>query len=259
MKIILWNINGLRAIIKKIVKAKLTFEKYLINTKADIICFNETKISEDNMALIEILKEYKYTFHAYSTIKKGYSGVSIYSKIKPLHSYYLDNDLEGRIVCLEFDNYILINVYQPNSGTKLNRLSYRIDEWSYIFQQFINKVKKINKYMIITGDMNVAHTDLDIKYPEKHKKTAGCTEIEQSKLTELLETNNLIDAWRYHYPQKIQYSYFDYRSRGRDHNRGFRLDYFLISKKCISKVKKIKINSDVYGSDHLPVILNIDL
>ena len=257
MKILLWNINGIRAIIKKKVDKNNSFEDYLIKSKADIICFNETKITNIDMDKINILKNYKYTYHAHSTKRKGYSGVSIYSKHEPLNKFELPNDDEGRVVALEFNKFIIINVYQPNSGAKLQRLDYRVNEWKHTFDKFILKMKKI-KPVILVGDMNVAHEPIDIKYPEKHEQNAGYTLKERNVFSNLINKYELIDSWRKLHPNKIEYTYFDYRTKARSRNAGWRLDYILVSKYLFKYIKKVDIDSDIIGSDHIPVIANFD-
>jgi exodeoxyribonuclease-3 len=256
MKILLWNINGIRAIIKKKVKDELTFEEYLTSTNSDIICFNETKISSNLIHTINILELYPYVYHSHSEIKKGYSGVSIYSKIKPNKQTSIHND-EGRLIVLEFDKFILVNVYQPNAGSKLARLNYRTDIWDNYFINLIKKLQKKNN-VIIVGDMNVAHTEMDIKNPDKHLHSAGFTIEERNNFNTLLDSNNLIDAWRHNHPHTIAYTYFDYRSRARERNSGWRLDYLLTSEKILKKIKKIYIDN-IFGSDHLPLITDIDI
>ena len=256
MKILLWNINGIRAIIKKQVKDNLLFLDYINKSNCDIICFNETKISETDMQKLNILSKYPYQYHAFSSTKKGYSGVSTYSKIKPLKQYIFSENLEGRVIGLEYEKYILINVYQPNAGAKLNRLEYRTHKWDKLFKQYINKLQKI-KPVIIAGDLNVAYTELDVANAHKHEHSAGYTIQERNAFDELLVNYNLIDSWRYLHPNKIEYTYFDYRSKARIHNRGWRIDYFLCSKKIIKHIKYVNIQSNVFGSDHLPIICNI--
>lgn len=257
MKILFWNINGIRAILKKNVNDQQSFEKYLISTRSDIICFNETKITGAIMDKITILESYPYVYHAYSETKKGYSGVSIYSKIKPLKQYTFSENEEGRVLGLEFESFILINVYQPNAGSKLQRLQYRCSVWKSKFKSYIQRLQKI-KPVIIAGDMNVAFTEMDVANASKHETSAGYTIEERSAFEDLLVNCKLIDSWRYLNPSKIQYTYFDYRSKARDHNRGWRIDYFLVSKRIIKKISKVTIQSNIYGSDHLPIICNLD-
>ncbi len=256
MKIFIWNVNGIRAIIKKNVNNDTLFLDYLNKINCDIICFNETKISKADMSKLNILQNYPYQYHAHSIIKKGYSGVSIYSKLSPLKSYEFPENDEGRVIGLEYDKFILINVYQPNSGNKLVRLDYRINNWSKIFQKYVNRLQKI-KPVIIVGDLNVAASEIDIANPDKHLNSAGYTIDERNAFYNLLESSKLIDSWRYLHPNKIEYTYFDYRSKARKYNRGWRIDYCLVDKKIINYINTVTIQSNIIGSDHIPLIANL--
>ncbi len=257
MKILLWNINGIRAIIKKKVKPNVKFEEYI--KKYDIICLNEIKITERDLEKINILIEtHPYQYFAHSLNKKGYSGVSILSKFKPIKKIKTFTYDEGRLIVLEFDTYILVVVYSPNAGIKLKRLDFKL-EFNKKFIKLINRLQSI-KPIIIAGDLNVAHKDIDLYKPEIHHDMAGFTDEEREDFTNLLDKEQLIDVWRDKHPDKIQYSYFNYRTKARERgNRGWRIDYILVSKEINHLVKKIKIDDTVYGSDHLSLIMNIDI
>ncbi len=262
IKLLHWNINGIRAIMKKNVYNDKLFEQALIKLNSDILIFTETKISEDAHKTHDevnlLFESYKYRYHTYAH-KKGYSGVSVYSKIEPIKQIHssIEQD-EGRIIILEYDNFILISAYVPNSGAVLKRLSYRTKEWDI---EFIELCKTFENYkpLIIAGDLNVAHTDIDIYKPENHRNNAGFTDDERMNFTNLLKDCKLIDTWRFMNPNKIVYTYFDYRSRARQRNAGWRIDYFLVSKKLKNKIIDSNILSKITGSDHIPIILTIDI
>lgn len=255
IKILHWNINGIRAIMKKKVYQGLSFESSINKENADIIVFNETKISDDtrtnNGPVCCLFKKYPYQYHAHA-IKKGYSGVSVYSKIQPVKLLNIDND-EGRLVALEYSKFILIATYVPNSGAKLDRLNYRTKEWD---KQFLQMCKRLNKRkpLIVVGDLNVAHMDLDISHPEKHHMSPGFTDSERGNFDRLLRSCNLLDTWRIQNDRKVAYTYFDYRTRARQRNAGWRIDYILISGSIQSKLIDSKILDKWVGSDHLPIV-----
>ncbi len=254
MKITTWNVNGIRAILKK------NFVSDIKKIAPDILCLQETKADLNTvLELIEPLGfKYKY---ANAAEKKGYSGTAILTNIEPLHVSYgigipkFDN--EGRVITAEFKDFYLVNVYTPNSGEKLKRLEYR-EEWNQAFQDFLLKLEQ-NKPVIACGDFNVAHQTIDLKNPKSnYNKTAGYTQVEIEAMTRLIQSG-FIDAFRYLYPEKIQYTYWNYKFRARERNAGWRIDYFLVSKKLIDKVKDVIIHDDIFGSDHAPVSLIIDL
>lgn len=260
-----WNINGLRSILKKDFiehnkKAKKnTFENYIENNPFGIICFNETKISDDKMKEYEnILVSYPYRYYTHSQQKKGYSGVSIYSKFKPIQEIKTFEDNEGRILCLEFPQYYLVAVYTPNAGAHLKRLEYRTKEWDKQFRGYIKKLQK-HKYIVIAGDLNVANEDIDIHKPEVHRnKSAGFTDAERANFKKLMDIG-LVDTFRYMNPLSKEFTYFDYRSRERQRNAGWRIDYILISKELLPKLRSSYIENHIYGSDHLPVVVDLQL
>lgn len=253
MRILVWNVNGIRAITKKEVLNGQLFNEYLSSLNLDIICFNEMKIGRDQIESLNILNEFLYQYHATSVIKKGYSGVSIYSKVMPIKSHDFTENQEGRVLALEYDDFILVCVYQPNSGPVLARLNYKTDEWASQFKSFIQKMKRI-KPVIIVGDMNVARTEMDIKNASKHTKSAGYTIQERAAFESLLSSCDLVDTWRDIHPDKTEYTYFDYRSRARSRNAGWRIDYVLANSSIYKNWKSTEIQSDVLGSDHVPLI-----
>lgn len=257
MKILLWNINGIRAILKKKVKDNIGFEEFV--SKYDIICLNETKITDVAMEKINILENHKYVYHKFCSTKKSYSGVSIYSKIKPIKELKSFDDNEGRIIVLEYDKFVLVNTYQPNSGSKLLRLEHRTHTWDIKFRYLIKRLQRY-KNVVICGDMNVAHNEIDIHNPDSNHLSAGFTDIERLNFDKLLFSQDLIDVWRYIYPNTVRYTYFDYKTLARSRgNRGWRIDYFLVSNKLKNKIKSIKIHSNIYGSDHIPINIILDL
>lgn len=260
-KIIAWNINGIRSIIKTDHLTKLIEDE-----KPKIICFGETKLScpidKTQELLRQKIKGYKYRYYSQCAIRGGYSGTAIFSKIKPNKiNFGIDNkkyDMEGRVITLEFEKYFLIHVYTPNSGESLQRLNYRVDEWDVLFRKYLKKLQS-KKKIIVCGDLNVANEDIDIHNPKTNKRTAGFTNEERTSFKKTLENNKLIDTFRHLNPTKVQYSYWSYRFKSREKNKGWRIDYFLVSNSLIKKVKKSEILTDIYGSDHAPVKLSIKL
>lgn len=249
MKIISWNVAGFRACLNK------GFENFFYKCKPDIICLQEVKATKE-----------QYTFHPdgyYEYIncseKKGYSGTLIFSKIKPINVYYdmgIDiHDHEGRLITLEYDNFYLINTYVPNAKKDLSRLGYRMI-WEDDFRKYL-KTLNSNKDIIICGDFNVAHTEIDIKNPKSNKMSAGFTIQERNKFSELLNTG-FIDTYRYFNPNKKEaYTWWSYMRNAREKNVGWRLDYFLVSMKHKLVIEDSIIYSEVLGSDHCPIGLII--
>lgn len=261
MKIIAWNINGIRAQIKK----NDLFQ--LIDTqKPDIICFGETKVScpfiDVQDTLKTKIKKYPYRYWSPCTIKSGYSGTAIFSNIKPISIFFGINkpgyEDEGRVITLEFDNFFLIHVYTPNSGQELARLNYRVQQWDKYFRRYTRKLQK-TKPIIICGDLNVAHQNIDIHNPKTNKRSAGFTIEERNSFQKLLDKNKLIDTFRFLNPSTIKYSYWTYYRKARENNKGWRIDYFLVSKSIINLVSKSDILTNIMGSDHAPIILKINL
>lgn len=248
MKIISWNVNGLRACKNK------GFDEYFQNSNADIFCLQETKMQEGQCDL-EIDGYFKFMN---SAEKKGYSGTLIYSKIKPISVKFGIEDKyndEGRIITLEFDNLFLVNVYVPNSQEMLKRLDYRM-EFEDEIRKYLTKLSK-DKSVVYCGDLNVAHEEIDIKNPKSNERNAGFSIEERNKMTELIEAG-FFDSFRYLYPTKIEYSWWSYRFNAREKNIGWRLDYFILSNDLKSKIKNSFIDSNIMGSDHAPIVLELD-
>jgi exodeoxyribonuclease-3 len=262
MKILNWNVNGLRAILKKdyIIDNKAKSDNNLVNyfkkDDFDIICLNETKLTDSTKP--EIFSNYEYQYYNQCKCKKGYSGTAILSKYKPIRQ--IDDDIsndEGRMICLEFKKFYLINIYAPNSGVNLKRLEFKLT-WINKLITFISKLEK-TKEIIICGDYNIAPNEIDLANPTVHTKSAGFTNNERESFVKLVNLLNLTDVWRYINPYSIEFTYFDYRTKARERNIGWRIDHFLISKKLIKKINNCKISKNIYGSDHLPIVLDIDL
>jgi len=254
MKIIAWNVNGIRSLLKT-----NYLEELLNKEKPDIFCIGETKLSCDSTIDYELLNKYKYKFYG-NCKKSGYSGTAIFSKKKPINVIYgltfnnINIDDEGRMITLEFKKYYLIHVYTPNSGQVLNRLDWRVNTWDIYFYNYINYLQNI-KPVIICGDLNVAHNDIDIKNKKSNLRSAGFTIEERTSFTNFINNLNLIDSFRFLYPEIIKYSYWSYRMKSREKNIGWRLDYFLLSKKLKNNILNSDILIDTYGSDHAPIKL----
>lgn len=250
MKLVSWNVAGFRACLKK------GFEDFFYTCDADIYCLQEVKAEKDQIDFEP--KDY-YCF-LNPAEKKGYSGTLIYTLYKPLSVSYgmgIDkHDHEGRIITLEFNDYYLINQYVPNVKRDLSRLDYRM-KWEDDFRKYIKKLEE-KKPVVICGDFNVAHNPIDIKNDKANVGNAGYTYEEIEKFQELLDSG-LIDTYRYFNPEKEEYSWWSYMGNARRNNVGWRIDYFLVSKDIINKVSYAKIYTDVYGSDHCPIGINIDL
>ena len=247
MKIISWNVAGLRACYKK------GLEEFFLSELPDMFCMQETKVIEkENPLHIEGYKEYLYPAE-----KKGYSGTMIYSKIEPLSIKYgigiEEFDSEGRIITLEYDNFYLVNAYVPNSKRELERLNERM----YFEDEMRKYLKSLNKNVIYCGDLNVAHEEIDIKNAKTNTRSAGFTIEERNKMTELLESG-FIDTFRYLYPDTIKYSWWSYMGGARAKNVGWRLDYFIVNNEYINKVKDSLILNEIMGSDHCPIKLIIE-
>lgn len=247
MKLISWNVNGIRANLRK------GFMDYFKELDADIFCLQETKMQEGQIEL-ELEGYYQYWNSAQ---KKGYSGTAVFTKIKPLADMYgigiEEHDKEGRVITLEYDDFYLVNVYTPNSKTELERLEYR-GKWEDDFRKYLKKLEE-HKPVILCGDLNVAHKEIDLKNPSTNRKSAGFTDEERQKMTELLDAG-FIDTFRYFYPDtEDAYTWWSYISKARDRNAGWRIDYFIVSKALEERLKDAKIHSDIMGSDHCPVEL----
>ena len=244
MKFISWNVNGLRACVGK------EFEQQFKDLDADFFCLQETKMQAGQLDI---------SFPGYESYwnyadKKGYSGTAIFTKHKPLSvTYGIDideHDHEGRVITLEMEDFYLVTVYTPNSQDGLRRLEYRM-KWEDDFQAYLHKLDE-KKPVIVCGDMNVAHQEIDLKNPKTNHKNAGFTDEERVKMTQLL-SNGFIDTFRTLYPEQVTYSWWSYRFRAREKNTGWRIDYFLISERLKDRLEDAKIHTEIMGSDHCPV------
>lgn len=255
MKLVSWNVNGLRAVINK------GFKDFFKEIDADIFCMQETKMQENQ--LDDNIKEIFKGYNAYwnSAEKKGYSGTAIITKSKPLNVKYgigiEEHDKEGRVITLEFEKFYMVNCYTPNSKRELERLDYRMI-WEDAFRNYLVELNK-EKPVIICGDLNVAHKEIDLKNPKTNRRNAGFTDEERDKMTELLNAG-FTDTFRYLYPDKTEaYTWWSYMFKAREKNAGWRIDYFIVSNDIKDKVKESYIYSEIMGSDHCPVGLDIEL
>ena len=250
MKFISWNVNGFRACLNK------GFEDFFKNEDADFFCIQETKMQPDQADF----KPEGYYQYWYSAEKKGYSGTAIFTKHEPLSVWYgLDidkHDHEGRAITLEYENFYLLCVYTPNSQRELARLEYR-QEWEDDLREYIKSLDS-TKPVIYCGDLNVAHEEIDLKNPKTNHHSAGFTDEERQKFTELLNAG-FRDTFRTLYPEKIEYSWWSYMFHAREKNVGWRIDYFVVSDRIMPKVKDSKIYTQIMGSDHCPVGIEIDI
>ena len=251
MKFISWNVNGLRACVKK------GFLDFFNEVDADFFCVQETKLQEGQINL-ELEGYYQYWNYA---VKKGYSGTAIFTKHEPINVTYgigiEQHDQEGRVITLEYPNFYLITVYTPNSQNELARLDYRM-QWEEDFRSYLVKLDE-NKPVIVCGDLNVAHQQIDLKNPKTNTKNPGFTPDERNQMTHLLNAG-FIDTFRYFYPTKEEcYSWWSYRANARAKNVGWRIDYFLTSSNLSNQLKEAKIYAEILGSDHCPVGLTINL
>lgn len=249
MRLVSWNVNGLRACLGK------GFENFFNQADADIFCLQETKLQVGQVDLQ--LPGYEQYWN--SAVKKGYSGTAVFTRLKPLSTAYgmglAEHDQEGRIITLEFDNFFLVTVYTPNSQRGLTRLDYRLT-WEDAFRDYLLQLDT-KKPVIICGDINVAHQEIDIKNPKTNRKNAGFTDEERAKMTALLEAG-FTDTFRYLYPDKTDaYTWWSYFSDARARNIGWRIDYFLASNRLRPEIRDALIYPEVMGSDHCPVGLEI--
>lgn len=247
MKLISWNVNGLRACMNK------GFEAYFDDMDADFFCLQEIKLSEGQL---DFAPEGYHVYWNYAE-RKGYSGTAIFAKQEPVSVGYgigvAEHDHEGRVITLEYEDYYVITVYTPNSQNELARLDYRM-LWEDAFRAYLTRLKE-KKSVIVCGDMNVAHNEIDLKNPKTNRKNAGFTDEERGKFTELLEAG-FVDTFRYFYPDMEQiYSWWSYRFRAREKNSGWRIDYFLVSEDLKERLRGAEIHTEVMGSDHCPVAL----
>lgn len=245
MKLISWNVNGIRAAIKK------GFEDFFEESNADIFALQETKAQPDQIALD--FPDYHVYYN--SAVKKGYSGVAVFTKVKPLSVQYgmgiEEHDQEGRLITLEFEKFYFVTCYTPNSQRELARLDYRM-KWEEDFLAYMDKLDQI-KPVILCGDLNVAHEEIDLKNPQSNHKNAGFSDEERAKMTTLL-SHGYIDTFRYFYPDKKDaYSWWSYMFKSRERNAGWRIDYFIVSERLKDQLEDSLIYHDVMGSDHCPV------
>ena len=251
MKLISWNVNGLRACVKK------GFEDFFKETDADIFCVQETKLQEGQ---IDFAPEGYECYWNYAE-KKGYSGTAVFTKKHPLKVWngigMEEHDQEGRVITLEFEDFFFVTVYTPNSQSELKRLDYRM-KWEDDFRAYLKKLEE-KKPVIVCGDLNVAHQEIDLKNPKTNRRNAGFTDEERAKFTTLL-ASGFTDTFRYFYPdQRDIYSWWSYRFRAREKNAGWRIDYFLVSNRLCEKLTDAKIHTEVFGSDHCPVEVELNL
>lgn len=248
MKLVTWNVNGLRAATTK------GFYDFFEKIDADTFCIQETKMQEDQIDdKMKKLGKYQYWN---SAVKKGYSGTATFSKIKPISVSY-GNDNEGRVITAEYKEFYLVNCYTPNSKRELERLSYRM-EWEDDIREYLKQLDS-KKPVIYCGDFNVAHNPIDLKNPSSNHHNAGFTDEERNKMTALLESG-FTDSFRYIYPDKADsYTWWSYMFKAREKNAGWRIDYFIVSDRIKDKITDVKIHSDILGSDHCPVELDIEI
>lgn len=249
-KLISWNVNGLRACLDK------GFDEFFEREQADIFCLQEIKLSKGQLNY----EKSGYNMYWNYAEKKGYSGTAIFTKEKPLNVYYglgvEEHDHEGRVITLEFENFYMVTVYTPNSQRELARLDYRMC-WEDEFRKYLLELN-VKKPVIVTGDMNVAHNEIDIKNHKTNHKNAGFTDEEREKMTTLL-ASGFKDTFRELNPDEVKYSWWSYMFHAREKNAGWRLDYFLVSDILMPNVIKADIYTEITGSDHAPVLLEIDL
>ncbi|MBQ9935145.1 MAG: exodeoxyribonuclease III [Lachnospiraceae bacterium] len=251
MKFISWNVNGLRACMTK------GFMDFFEKVDADFFCLQEIKLSEGQ---IEWEKEGYHAYWNYAE-KKGYSGTAIFTKHEPISVAYgigiEEHDHEGRVITLEYDDFYMVTCYTPNSQNELARLDYRM-VWEDDFRAYLNGLKE-KKSVLVCGDLNVAHQEIDLKNPKTNRRNAGFTDEEREKMTVLLETG-FIDTFRYFYPDMTDiYSWWSYRFKAREKNAGWRIDYFLASEDLKDKLQGAAIHTDVLGSDHCPVEVTVEI
>lgn len=251
MKLISWNVNGIRACLTK------GFEERFQELDADIFCLQETKCQQGQVKL-ELPGYYQYWNYAN---RKGYSGTAIFTKKEPLSVFYgmgiEEHDKEGRVITLEFDDFYMVTVYTPNSQSELRRLEYRM-QWEKDFLSYLLNLQE-KKPVIVCGDLNVAHKDIDLKNPKTNRNNPGFTDEERACFSTVLE-KGFVDTFRHFYPElEGAYSWWSYRFKAREKNAGWRIDYFLVSPSLASKLDDAKIHSEIMGSDHCPIELTINM
>ncbi len=250
MKLISWNVNGLRAVVGK------GFVDIFNGLDADIFCVQETKLQAGQIDL-ELPGYEQYWNYAE---KKGYSGTAVFTRVKPLNVTYglgiEEHDTEGRVITVEYETFYLVNVYTPNSKDGLARLPYRM-EWEDVFRMYLKMLEE-SKPVVVCGDLNVAHEEIDLKNPKTNRQNAGFSDEERGKMTELLDAG-FIDTFRYFYPDKAgEYSWWSYRFNARKNNAGWRIDYFIVSEALKERLKGASIHQEIFGSDHCPVELELE-
>jgi len=252
MRVVSWNVNGIRAVMKK------EFPESLASLDCDVLCLQETKAQCDQVveALVSIEGYHLYT---HSAVKKGYSGTAILSRKEPLSVRYglgiEEHDQEGRVIAAEYEHFFLVTVYTPNSGSELKRLSYR-QEWDAEFLNYLKALEK-TKPVLVCGDLNVAHTDIDLARPKpNYNKSAGYMQEEINGINNLVE-GGFSDTFRHIHPEEVKYSWWSYRAGARKKNVGWRIDYFLSSKSLLANITDANIHNDIHGSDHCPVSVDI--
>jgi len=251
MKLVSWNVNGIRACVKK------GFMDYFKDVNADVFCIQESKLQEGQ---IELALDGYHQYWNYAQ-KKGYSGTAIFSKAEPLNVTYglgiEEHDNEGRVITAEYENYYIVTCYTPNSKSELERLDYRM-VWEDAFRAHLLKLDE-SKPVIFCGDLNVAHKDIDLKNYKTNRKSAGFTDEERGKISELLGVG-FVDTFRYLYPDvEGAYTWWSYLGKARDRNAGWRIDYWCVSDRIKESIKQAQIHSDILGSDHCPVVLEINI
>lgn len=249
MKIISWNVAGFRAVLKK------GFDDFFREIDADIFCIQESKVLEEQF-------DYRpegYKMYLNPAERKGYSGTLVFTRIDPINVNYgmgiEEHDKEGRIITLEYDKFYLVTVYTPNAKNDLSRLEYRM-KWEDDFKSYL-KMLELTKPVVVCGDLNVAHNEIDIKNAKSNRGSAGFTDEERDKFSKLLEAG-FIDTFRYLYPEKIKYSWWSYMGHARENNTGWRIDYFVVSNNFIDKVNDSIIHDHILGSDHCPIEIDIE-
>lgn len=254
MKLVAFNVNGIRAILKK------DFEKTFNELDADVFFIEESKYTDEGKGDFPFQKDGYELYHRESQVRKGYSGVAAYTRIHPLSVHYglKDNkyDEEGRVITLEFEDFYFVGAYVPNAGEELKRLPFR-QEYEKDLLEYLKELDQ-KKPIIYTGDLNVAHNEIDLKNPSTNHHNAGFTDEERMMFTTLL-SNGFIDTFRRLYPDTVTYSWWSYRFHAREKNAGWRIDYFIVSERLMDKVEDSKIHTEISGSDHCPIELDIDL
>jgi exodeoxyribonuclease-3 len=252
MRLVSWNVNGIRAAIKK------DFFASLASLDCDVLCLQETKAQDEQV--LEALNALEgYHVYTNSAVKKGYSGTSIISRVKPINvTVDIDieeHDQEGRVTCAEFNDFYLVTVYTPNSGNDLKRLPYR-QQWDAAFLNYVLVLEQ-QKPVVVCGDLNVAHNDIDLARPKaNYNKSAGYTQQEIDGIDNLV-AEGYVDAFRYMHPETVKYSWWSYRAGARERNVGWRIDYFLVSPQLTTQISGAEIHNDIHGSDHCPVSVEL--